>query len=274
MTPTEPSRISAIKIAIAVIPALLIVSICIALYLGANEEQEENKPIEGEITVSELVDFVRKLNGLIEVRGLESEEGIRGLRQTAATIKGTLGPENLGYRIFTSEADPAAGLLWETIWIDAGDQEGGDPVVLAIPYGEGGTEVAFALGFAEYLTSHPAKKPVQLVFYPPLPKDEGLPQWVQSRSLKGLEAEGFVSIRGGGRENRWASVQVSGEDRSKMQELLGRQGWEGQMDLVDEAGAYTEILLGEMRSSERNLHAQNMLRLMPFLKAVVDGVSP
>ena len=37
----EPSKVSGIKITLAVIPALLIVSIIIALYLGANEEQEK-----------------------------------------------------------------------------------------------------------------------------------------------------------------------------------------------------------------------------------------
>ena len=61
----EPSKISGIKIALAVIPALLIVSICVALYLGANADQEEAKPLEGDITVPEMSDYLLKLNNLI-----------------------------------------------------------------------------------------------------------------------------------------------------------------------------------------------------------------
>ena len=45
---SEASKISGIKVTLAVIPALLIVSVCVALYLGANADQEDGEPLEGE----------------------------------------------------------------------------------------------------------------------------------------------------------------------------------------------------------------------------------
>ena len=68
----EPSKTSAIKITLAVIPALLIVSVCIALYLGANADQEESEPIEGDITVPEMTDYLLKLNRLIGERSIDT----------------------------------------------------------------------------------------------------------------------------------------------------------------------------------------------------------
>ena len=95
----EPSKISGIKIALAVIPALLIVSICVALYLGANADQEEAKPLEGDITVPEMSDYLLKLNNLIGEREIGTEAGQKAFRRLNAMTAGTLGSENLGQTV-------------------------------------------------------------------------------------------------------------------------------------------------------------------------------
>ncbi len=72
---SEASKISGIKVTLAVIPALLIVSICVALYLGANADQEDGEPLEGDITVLEMSDYLLKLNNLIGEREIGTEAG-------------------------------------------------------------------------------------------------------------------------------------------------------------------------------------------------------
>ena len=67
---------------------LLIVSICIALYLGATEERQKSKPIEGQATVKEMADYLKKLNTQIGKRDIETPEGQKALRQTASMIEG------------------------------------------------------------------------------------------------------------------------------------------------------------------------------------------
>jgi hypothetical protein len=143
----EPSKISGIKITLAVIPALLIVSICVALYLGANADQEEAKPLEGDITVPEMSDYLLKLNNLIGEREIGTEAGQKAFRRLNAMTAGTLGSENLGYEIFRNQIDSVNGLLWSTIWIKAGDRESREPVVLAIPQASRGSGPAFRIWF-------------------------------------------------------------------------------------------------------------------------------
>lgn len=272
MESSQPTKISGVKIAIAAVPALLIVSICVALYLGAQIEQEESRPIEGEVTVPEMVDFLNKLNQMIGERSFSSEEGIRALRQTSAMIQGTLGPENLGYRIFTSQADPAVGLLWETIWIEVGEVDEEDPLIVAIPYGEGGTEVAFGLGVAEYLTSHAPGNPMQLVFYPPLVEGDAA-EWVRQRTRKEEAVAGVLFVRSGENTGGWGTIEATGKSVSKVDDLIGRKGWNEQLVRDEELKPQTTILLGEGKGSNKEEHAGDLLRIMPFLKALVEELS-
>lgn len=273
MEPIQPSKNSVIKIGIAVIPAILILSICIALYLGANEDPEPNNPIEGEVTVSELEDYLNKLNGGIQERGFFSDAGIKGLRQTASMVKGSLGPENLGYRIHSNQADSEQGLLWDTIWIDIGEIGDDLPLLIALPYGEGGTPVAFALGFAEYLTSHPLTSPLRIVFYPPIPTDDELKQWVEERSSVGQPAAGFLIVRGGGPGNLWASISSPRSQAGLISGLLGKKGWEGNAILEEIPSPHLAIKLGEQGDVSGEAHAQRLLRVMPLLKNLLDELA-
>jgi len=270
METMHPTKNSAIKITIAVIPALLILSICIALYLGANEEQESSRPVEGQVTVPELADYLNKLNRGIEERGFFTEAGVQGLRGTAAMVQGTLGPANLGYRIHANQADSEQGLLWDTIWIDVGEAGAEAPVLMAVPYGESGTPVAFALGFAEYLTAHPLQAPLRIVFYPPIPNDDELRGWVERRSNVGQAARDLLIVRGSGPENLWASVSSPPSEARMLANLLGKKGWEGNVLFEDGPATQVTLKLGERGVASEEAHAQRLLRVMPFLKSLLD----
>jgi len=270
---SEPTRNSAIKIAIVVIPALLILSICIALYLGANAEQEEERPIVGEVTVPEMTDYLRKMQSLIGERDLQSEAGQKALRQLAATTMGSLGPENLGYEILKTQKDAAQGLLWPTIWVNAGDRESTSPVVLAIPQDGSGTGVAFAYGFAEYLTSHQTKVGVRIVFYPPL-HDEDLPAWVWERcSEKGEKLTAFVKVAGGGNEVDLAELKSPAEDQSLLKELTEQKGWDGNVKIREGDAPFWEVMLAERHRGSRSEQAQRLIRMMPLVKDLVEQLA-
>ncbi len=270
--PSEPTRTrnSAIKIAIAVIPALLIFSICIALWLGANADQEESEPIVGEVTVAELEDYLKKVQTMIGEREVQTEDGQHALRQVAAMTLGSLGPENLGYEIFKSQTDSASGLLWPTIWIKAGDRESKNPVVVAVPQAEKGTGVAFAYGFAEYLTSHTTKIGVRIVFYPPL-YDDDLPAWIWARCGTNDETmAGFLKVCEGVGELEVAEIYAPEEKRNLVAELAGQKGWEGNVKVADEASEFLEVRLAEGSRSSRSEQAQRIIRMMPLVKDLVE----
>jgi len=272
-TPAEPSRNSAIKIAIAVIPALLILSICIALYLGANAEEEERLPIVGEVTVPEMAEYLRKMQNLIGERDIETESGQKALRQVAATTMGSLGPENLGFEIFKSQKDAAQGLLWPTIWVQAGDRDSENPVVVAVPQDGSGTGVAFAYGFAEYLTSHETEIGVRIVFYPPL-YDDDFPAWIWERcGSEGESVVGFIKVMGEGREGDLAELKVPSKDRGLLEKLTEKKGWEGKIEVHDGDAAFLELMLAERHRGSRTEQAQRIIRMMPLMKDLVEGLA-
>ena len=268
----EPSRTSAIKVALAVIPALLIVSICIALYLGANADHEESQPAEGDVTVTEMAGYLKKLNEMIGERGLGTEDGQKALRQVAAMTMGNLGPENLGYEIFKVQTDSAKGLLWPTIWINAGNRESEEPFVIAIPQAGSGTGVAFAYGFSEYLTSHETGKGVRVVFYPPLAGGD-LRDWIWKRC--GGEDEkmaGFLEITGGTMKLSMSLLSIPEGRRPLAEEISGKKGWADNLSI--ELSAYPElrIELAEQGRLSRDGHAQALIRLMPLVKDLIEKV--
>lgn len=269
---SEPSRTSAIKIALAVIPALLIVSICIALYLGANTDEEESRPTEGDVTVPEMEGYLKKLNGLIGERDLETEEGQKALRQVAAMTMGNLGPENLGYQIFKVQTDSAKGLLWPTIWINAGDPKSKEPVVVAIPQAGSGTAAAFAYGFAEYLTSHETEKGVRIVFYPPL-ADGNLEEWIWKRcGEEGENMAGFLHVTGGGQKRGVSTLFVPEDQRAFAEEVSQKKGWEGNLVPKVSTNQEIQVELDEQGRLSRSRHAQELIRLMPLVKDLVEAL--
>lgn len=270
-TTPEPTRTSAIKIALVVIPALLILSICIALYLGANADQEESEPLIGEVTVPEMADYLKKLDTMIGVRDVETVSGQKALRQVAAMSLGTLGPENLGYEIFKTQIDSAGGLLWPTIWVNAGDRESKNPVVIAMPQEGRGTAVAFGYGFAEYLTSHETKMGVRLVLYPPLVEGD-LRAWIWARcGGEGEEMSGFVSITGGSERPLMSGFSFPEEMQSFADSISGESYLDQELVPTLLESPELGIELVEKGRLNREGHAQKLIRLMPFVKDLVES---
>lgn len=269
------TRTSFIKIAIVVVPALLIVSIFVALYLGATEEQEKSVPMEGDITVSEMADYLDKYQTFIGPREIGSEDGERAMRQSLAMTMGTLGSENLGYEIFSSQTDSSHGRLWRTIWINACEDESKEPVVLAFPLAGSGSELCFAYGLAEYLTSHPLKTGVRLVFYPPLAKGN-LEEWIWERcGGEGETLGGFVHVRGHGPsvdtleifEGRNSAVVFKKLRDSRILQRIAV--FSGQREEYEQL----EVALSEDMTGRRLSYAKRLVEAMPAMKELIEIVA-
>ncbi len=254
---------------------LLVVSICIALYLGANEEIEERPPAAGEVTISEMDDYLHKLTHLVGPRDLTTSSGQDALRSVAAMIDGTLGSSNTGFKIF-KKVDPAVDLLWQTLWIEAGNQDAKKVVMVSIPYGNEGHEVAFALGFGEYLTKHRPNYKLKLVFYPPLPEVNRA--WLVERTISKRETlAGSISIKFSKAAPRWATLSLLGqEDRALrndtiFRDLSHRQWLENLTPLTSPTQEHdAEFTLHLDPTSPRDGTPARFLRMLPVVKLVAD----
>ncbi|MGJ8695086.1 MAG: hypothetical protein ACSHYF_02125 [Verrucomicrobiaceae bacterium] len=251
-------------IALFAIFALLIVSIMVALYLGATEEKPKSQPLEGQVTTSELRDYLSKLNRLVGKRNLETPEGRKALKQSASMIEGTLGPMNMGFEVSRSVETRAEGLLWKTLWVDMGEIEKKKVVLITVPYGEGGTPVAFSLGLAEYLVTAGSENHLRLVFYPPV---IGNDLWEVVRQ-DGEIFGGRIDLLGGGPFAKWGLV--SGEVH--VQELLARPAWAENIEVVPPVGQNAVVRLSEKGPMKESQQAERLLRMMPVVKALADRI--
>lgn len=258
---------------VAAVPALLILSICIALALAVRDHHkpEETKLIAGEITVDEMVDYLNKLTRWIGPRDLTTEEGQKALRSTVAMAEGTLGPSNIGYA--TSQVtDSAQGFLWRTVWLDAGPEEAKNVVVVQAPYGGTGEEVAFALGYAEFLTKKTLSYKVRLVFTPPL-AGAGELSWVEKRVMSDEETlVGLVQLQAGEAAPELGELVVSAELKEKLGEVLEKRRWEALVPLR-EKGTGGEKMVGFVLARDAQGRTQetaaDFIRLIAVMEEVV-----
>lgn len=268
----QKSGNSAIKVALAAIPALLIVSVCIALYLGATADREDSKPYEGEVTVDEVSGYLRNLNVVIGERRIDTESGQRAFRQVNAMTMGALGPENLGYEIFRNQKDAANGLLWPTIWVDAGKRDAGEVVVVAIPQAESGTGLAFAFALAEYLASFETVFGVRIVFYPPLVEGD-LKEWLWERCGRKEETlRGLVRVTGGDPEVVTTVFRGPGGAKGLLGDLSQSKLWNDQMEIEKEGHPDFEVFLIDQAGLAREKHALQLIQLLPAFKDLVERV--
>ncbi|MGC6427872.1 MAG: hypothetical protein ACON5H_12870 [Akkermansiaceae bacterium] len=231
----------------------------LALYFGATEDPQERTPIEGEVTLNEMRDYLSKMNRVIGPRNLSNLEGQTALKQTASMIEGTLGPMNLGYHVSKSSKQRAEGVLWKTLWVDAGNLESNEVIVVNVPYGESGTSVAFALGFAEYLVGLDFQKKVRLVFTPPV---DTIP--LSERILsKGESITETFLIRGGGSPRHWAEVS-----QGKFAQVVGRtERWKEHVLIGKEKGNLLRLReRGAMASRE---YAAQIIQAFPLLASAL-----
>ncbi|MEN8693936.1 MAG: hypothetical protein ACN4GG_02545 [Akkermansiaceae bacterium] len=233
---------------------LLIFSVIIALYLGATEEVQESAPIEGQVTVEEMQDYLAKMNRVIGVRDLTTKSGRLALKQTASMIDGTLGSMNLGYEVSRSANQRAEGLLWKTLWIDAGNSMSNEVVLLVIPYGESGTSLAFALGFAEYLVGMSFDKKVRLAFTPPV-REIPLEERVMGEGETLLRK---INLRGEGGSPFWAEIS-----QGELADQLLRDPWKERFK-VNQEDEMT-IRLGERHLLSSRGHAAQLLKMFPVV---------
>ncbi|MDA7538300.1 hypothetical protein OAE58_02340 [Akkermansiaceae bacterium] len=240
---------------------LLIVSICIALYLGATEERQKSKPIEGQATVKEMADYLKKLNTQIGKRDIETPEGQKALRQTASMIEGTLGPLNLGYDVSRASNDVAEGFLWTTLWFDAGNKASKEITVIAIPYGKEGTPVAFGLGFAEYLVGAPTKNHVRVVFYPPVAEGNFWEEVIGDDEVLVKQ----IDLLGGAGHNTWANLYLPEEAKV----VLKNPAWLANTNVLGPRERLTIELSvkGPMKTQQQ---ADRLLRMMPVVRALAE----
>lgn len=263
----ESSKVSGIKIALAVVPALLVVSIIVALYLGATADKEKSKPYEGEVTVDEMSNYLEKLHDAIGERRIDTEEGQRAFRQINAMTDGAF--QNLGYQVSRSQTDKANGLLWPTLWVDAGEEEDRDVVVVAIPQAESGTGPAFGYGFAEYLATHAPATKVRVVFYPPLVRGP-LASWVWERCAGEEEQlKGFVKVTGSDPDDR-ETVFSGPVDSGILTALKESKLWNETLRVGREATEGFEVALLEQGRVSRQEQALHLIRLMPVIKELTD----
>ena len=265
----EFSRVSGIKVVLAVVPALLVISICVALYLGAHADKEKSKPNEGEVTVAEMSGYLEKLNEVIGERRLNDEEGQTAFRQLRAMIMGALGPQNLGYQVSQTQLDNANGLLWPTIWVTAGLPDAREVVVVAIPQGGSGTPVAFGFGLAEYLAGLATEAGVRIVYFPPLVEGE-FHDWIWARcGREGETMKGLIRVMGGDPKDR-VTVLAGPEGEPFLTELKESKWWDDGLALASETLPVLEVRLVEQGRSSRGEHAARLIQLMPFMKNIVD----
>jgi len=263
----QKSKVSGIKVTLAVVPALLIVSICVALYLGANADKEEKAPYEGEVTIAEMAGYLEKTNEVIGERRIDTAEGQKAFRQIRAMTMGALGEQNLGYETYQTQIDSVNGLLWPVIWIQAGDREAREVVVMAVPQAESGTGPAFAYGFAEYLTTHPLPAAVRIVFYPPLVEGD-FGDWLWKRcGDDGEKLLAFFKVTGGDPEER--KTFFSGPADSGILEGLQESKLWGEGFGVRNASSF-EVRLIERGGVSQEEHARRLILAMPVVKELVD----
>ncbi len=264
----QKSRVSGVKIAIAAIPGLLIVAVIVALWLGVrNSGEEVRPPMQGEVTVEEMVDYLVKVENLVGERSIRTEEGRKGMKAVGAMTESLLGPLNLGYQVESSQLDSEGGLLWKTLTVTAGNEELEEVVVVAMPLAGSASALVFGYGFAEYLTSHRPEVGVRMVFYPPL-ESGSFGSWIWERSKKeGEVLKGVVRVLGGGPEGHFAAVDGVSEG---LLEILKRKEWDGKVQVGEREGGVVEVRVLDDRGVSRERRAGRLMRVMPLVKDFVE----
>lgn len=187
------------KVAIAVFPLLLVISVIGAVWFHWRSGEEELVDPRlamhaGPQDQRELAEHMEKLTLYVQSRGWESEEGRRGLRQTIAYIGGTLSPQNYGFRVERSNALSYLGELWPILWVDV---EKGNPeswVLVEVSYDGDPADVALALAAIDRLRTASLDRGVRFLFVPRHAPGEA--RRIPLEPAAGLKAGGWVDLEG------------------------------------------------------------------------------
>lgn len=258
---------------LAAIPALLILSICIALYLGATAKHETPAPQAGEVTAAGLADSVAKLTRLVGPRDLETPEGRQALKSAVAMAEGTLGTSNTGYETFQT-TDPAVGLLWRTLWVDTGktaESKTDQVLLLTANYGGRGEETAFLIALGEFFTRNKPALTARTVFHPPLPGSDQT-SWLRERVMADDEEfAGRVEIVAGSESTQWATLSCPPKLAEALRGILKARRWDQAVNLIELAGLdHVQLTVHRHPVQPVEGTANFMVRLLPVVRSVLD----
>ena len=223
------------KAAIVFLPTGLAISAGIAMWMkvtgGTNDELIKLNYLASEFDSKALRDSVSKLEELVGERGYSGERAQVGLRRAASLIEGTIGPNNLGYKVERDTGSAYEGRIWKNYWIDSSESGGDGTVLLWADYSslqESGS-VAALLSVAEWMRGRDFEKRIRLAFL----HNEGEVAVVTS-DLKANQEQLRIQVQGLGLGSQGLSFESSteqAEDKVSSFQLSGTTaGSPGQTD--------------------------------------------
>lgn len=171
--PREPASPNPVwKVAMIGVPAFLLLSTGVALWIWWKKSQED--AIDPRLAlasmaaeVEELEDSIYKLSKVLGVRGWDTLEGRRNMRRAVALIDGTLSPQNYGFPVKKRQQLSYAGDQWPTVWVDlAGKEDPSRVVLVAAPYDGSDAAIAVVLAVARDLRDESFGPTIRFIFYP------------------------------------------------------------------------------------------------------------
>lgn len=197
------------KAAIVALPAGLIISIVIAVALrisrGPDNGMLNLNYIAADLNVANLRDAAGKAEDFIGARDFETPEGQKAMLMMTSFIEGSLGPNNLGYEVFTGEGEVIGGRIWKNYWIDSSKDEGKGTVLVFCLYGEekDSATVAALISLAEWLRGRTFEHKVRVAFCRDLNVSQFLAEFSEKKqnsiisvSLLGQGSAGFQQTGG------------------------------------------------------------------------------
>jgi len=146
------------------------------LFYRTNQVEENKVAVKRGLSQKRLLDVYNKIVDLPGDRGLESETARKNSRRTIALIRGTLGPQNVGYTIREDGVLNKKGELWRSYWVE---KEGGDdslkPLVLLTSYLpdpghelSNAADLAVSVEVAGVIAGQSPQQTIRFVFLPDL----------------------------------------------------------------------------------------------------------
>ncbi|MDQ8191005.1 hypothetical protein [Roseibacillus persicicus] len=158
------------KAAVVALPTGLLLSIVIAVALRINRGPDNGmlnlSYTAAELNVANLRDAVGKAEDLIGVRDFDTPAGQKAMQMMTAFIEGSIGPNNMGYQVYTDEGEVSGGRIWKNYWIDSSKERGDGTVLVACEYGaeDSSATVAALISLAEWLRGRTFERRVRVAF--------------------------------------------------------------------------------------------------------------
>ena len=219
------------KAAIVFLPTGLAISAAIAMWMkvsgGTNDEMVKLNYLASEFDSKSLRDATSKLEDLVGERGYVGESSQIGLRRAAALIEGTVGPNNLGYKVESDKGLTKEGRIWKNYWIDGKEKGGGGVVLLWADYSrmEESASVSALLSLAEWMRGRDFEKKIRVAF---LHNEEELP--VVTSDLKTRQSVELIQVHGLGMGSNGVSFTAASEQATTFLFQGAKEGAPGQTD--------------------------------------------